>query len=212
MLSSLAVDLRAARPDDGAAAGELLFDTGPAMQRVVLGGGDEEVARRFLEHGFRAARGCFSHVHGVVAEVGGEVGGVALAYPAADKPEEDRELARLAIAWFPVLAATRLFATGMRVAPLFGTIPPDAYYLASLGVRADLRGRGIGAALISRVVEEARRRGHPRCALHVAVDNPGARRLYERFGFSAIHAARRPALERRLGVPGQLTLSLSLVG
>jgi L-amino acid N-acyltransferase YncA len=43
---------------------------------------------------------------------------------------------------------------------------------------------GIGTALIRAAEEAARRLGHQRVALAVGVDNPDARRLYERLGYA----------------------------
>ena len=43
--------------------------------------------------------------------------------------------------------------------------------------------RGIGTALVQAGEDTARRLGHGRIALGVGLDNPGARRLYERLGY-----------------------------
>jgi RimJ/RimL family protein N-acetyltransferase len=44
--------------------------------------------------------------------------------------------------------------------------------------------RGSGTALVQAGEDTARRLGHRRLALGVGVDNPGARRLYERLGYA----------------------------
>jgi GNAT superfamily N-acetyltransferase len=67
--------------------------------------------------------------------------------------------------------------------------PPDdnPFYVdhctpeVSIGVEAAMRGQGVGARLMTAVIDEARRRGQGLC-LNVRHDNP-ARRLYERLGF-----------------------------
>ena len=46
-----------------------------------------------------------------------------------------------------------------------------------------MRGRGIGRAMLERVIEEARRRGYEAAMLTVASHNKAARRLYESLGF-----------------------------
>jgi GNAT superfamily N-acetyltransferase len=51
--------------------------------------------------------------------------------------------------------------------------------------RADLRGRGIGTALIRSAEDRARERGFERIGLGVGDENPGAARLYERLGYDA---------------------------
>jgi ribosomal-protein-alanine N-acetyltransferase len=62
---------------------------------------------------------------------------------------------------------------------------PGTMHLFALEVGADWRNRGIGRALVERVVDEARRRGLRRVYLEVRIDNP-ARRLYHRVGFRRV--------------------------
>lgn len=57
--------------------------------------------------------------------------------------------------------------------------------LEDLLVHPNLRGRGIGTAILKRALMVARRRGCKRIGLSVGEsDNPRARALYERIGFS----------------------------
>jgi ribosomal protein S18 acetylase RimI-like enzyme len=58
-----------------------------------------------------------------------------------------------------------------------------SFLIDGICVRADWRGRGVGAALTRALVEEGRRRGYPAVRLEVIEDNHIARRLYERLGF-----------------------------
>ncbi|RKS92924.1 acetyltransferase (GNAT) family protein [Microbacterium sp. AG790] len=55
--------------------------------------------------------------------------------------------------------------------------------LKNLNVRADSRGRGVGTALIAAAKAWMRARGHAQLSIGAGVDNPAARRLYERVGF-----------------------------
>jgi GNAT superfamily N-acetyltransferase len=61
---------------------------------------------------------------------------------------------------------------------------PDVPILIHLEVLGPLQGRGIGTALIHAGEGTARHFGHQRLAMGVGLDNPGARRLYERLGYS----------------------------
>ena len=54
-------------------------------------------------------------------------------------------------------------------------------------MRADLRGRGIGAAVFTWAVDEARRRGCGLVQLTTDARRPGAHHFYERLGFTASH-------------------------
>ena len=61
----------------------------------------------------------------------------------------------------------------------------------TIGVRADHRRSGVGAALLTELLDEAARRNSEAVFLEVRADNDGARRLYERFGFAEVGLRRR---------------------
>ena len=63
----------------------------------------------------------------------------------------------------------------------------------SLYVRADLRGEGIGALLLTRLLEVAARNGFHSVIARIADGNPASLRLHRRFGF------RRVGVEREVG-------------
>jgi GNAT superfamily N-acetyltransferase len=56
--------------------------------------------------------------------------------------------------------------------------------LTHLEVLGPLQRRGIGTALIHAGEDTARRLGDQHLAIGVGLDNPGARRLYERLGYA----------------------------
>ncbi len=62
---------------------------------------------------------------------------------------------------------------------------PLAGYIQSICVRPDLRGRGLGAALIG-WAEQRTLRDSPNVFLCVSSFNVGARRLYERLGYAVV--------------------------
>lgn len=59
-------------------------------------------------------------------------------------------------------------------------------HINNVAVRAEYRRRGIGAALLGRVLDEARRRNANAAFLEVRSANVAAQALYERHGFRAI--------------------------
>ena len=81
--------------------------------------------------------------------------------------------------------------TGFYVVAWDGGHPVGHAYLAltsplevqDMYVLPELRGRGIGTALLRAAEDEARTRGATRLTLTVGVDNAGARQLYERHGY-----------------------------
>ncbi len=59
----------------------------------------------------------------------------------------------------------------------------DEGQLVNIGVRPDYRRQGIGEAILTRGIEEARERGMRTMFLEVRVSNLGAQKMYEKFGF-----------------------------
>ena len=57
------------------------------------------------------------------------------------------------------------------------------YYIMTLGVLAVHRRLGIGAEILSSIIEHARSAGIKCIGLHVHVENGTAIKFYERFGF-----------------------------
>jgi ribosomal-protein-alanine N-acetyltransferase len=55
----------------------------------------------------------------------------------------------------------------------------------------EFEGKGIGSAVLTELIEEARRRRAADVLLEVRADNPRAQQLYLRFGFEQIHVRPR---------------------
>ncbi len=62
----------------------------------------------------------------------------------------------------------------------------DESFVQTIAVARDRQGNGIGAMLLTQLLNEARRRDEPMVGLEVRADNLGAQRMYERFGFEHI--------------------------
>ena len=60
---------------------------------------------------------------------------------------------------------------------------PEDIFLANIQLFPECQNRGIGTAVVRQLLAEARTRGVP-VRLQVLKTNPGARRLYERLGFT----------------------------
>ena len=91
---------------------------------------------------------------------------------------------------------------------LWRTIADEAELL-TLAVDARHRRRGVGAALLTQVIERSRRQGARQLFLEVGVDNPGARSLYAQAGF--VEVGRRAGYyQRPTGFADALILRLAL--
>ena len=83
-------------------------------------------------------------------------------------------------------------ADGARIVAYAGVmcVPPIAD-VQTIAVVPEREGRGIGSAVLTELIAEARRRGARDVLLEVRADNPRAQGLYRRFGFTQIHTRRR---------------------
>ncbi|MDI2034494.1 ribosomal protein S18-alanine N-acetyltransferase [Paenarthrobacter nitroguajacolicus] len=61
----------------------------------------------------------------------------------------------------------------------------------TIAVVPEFEGKGIGSAMLTELIEEARRRRAADVLLEVRADNPRAQQLYVRFGFEQIHVRPR---------------------
>lgn len=184
------VRLRAARKADAAALARLVDFAGeglPAYLWTQMGGGADpfEIGRQRAERD----EGAFSWRNAVVAEAAGEAAGAEVigamvGYPIAAEPE-------------PIAPDT---------APMFvpllelEALAPGSYYVNVLAVEPAHRGSGVGTTLLKRAEELGREAGCAGLSLIVSDGNPGARRLYERFGFRA--AGMRPMVKEAWVNPG----------
>ncbi len=84
---------------------------------------------------------------------------------------------------FPVGAAWYRLFTHER--PGYGFVDEATPELA-IAVVPNRRGRGIGDALLTALLDRARAEGHPAVSLCVDVDNAGAIAVYERHGFTPV--------------------------
>ncbi len=102
-----------------------------------------------------------------------------------------------------------VFARGLRIQPLMAPPEKDALFIQKVGVSPELRGKGVGTALLNEQIRRARDRGFRRCVLDVAATNPGAQRLYERMGFRVVGEKRLEARDAA-DVPAQRRMELVL--
>ena len=173
------VKLRPARRADASSMAILVDIAGYGLPAWLWGGAVRRgEAASALEVGrSRALRddGAFSWRNAVIAELAGEVAGMLIGYREPDEPE-----AVDADGLDPVLR------------PLFEleALAPATWYINVLATFPEFRGRGVGAALIGKAADIARRSRARGLSLIVEDDNAGARRLYERVGFC--ETARRP--------------------
>ncbi len=173
--------LRRARPEDAADFARLAIESSPGFFPALFGTHAAAVLREFFRH-----RGhVLSHEHTLVAEVGGRVAGMALAYDFRRRVVRELRTGLLVATHLP-LRILRLATFLVRAQRTLGRLQRDEYYLSNIAVHTDFRGRGLGTRLLREVESSARRSGCRRVVLDAERDNEKAIRLYTRLGYSVI--------------------------
>ena len=111
----------------------------------------------------------YSYENTYVAEVEGKIVGAMCAYDGADYQRLKQPI-------------VDILGPGSGFAQLKETEEGE-FYLDSVGVLLEYRGRGIGSKLFAAQIERARSLGHMVVGLIVDVDKPKAEALYARLGF-----------------------------
>ncbi len=114
-----------------------------------------------------------------VAELEDKIAGGVHTFPADDEADDPPD---------PLVPKERL---GI-LEPFFRLHVEGSYYIASLTVFPEFRGRGLGRLLMAEVEADARVRKFGQASLTVFAENKGALTLYEDLGYREI--ARQPAV------------------
>ena len=94
----------------------------------------------------------------------------------------------------------RMMAVSTLLAPLFriiNTIDDSYFYIQAMAVDKELRGQGVGSALMDFIEDHARGCGSTRLSLDVSAGNKGAHKLYELRGMTV-----ESQWPKRLTIPG----------
>jgi ribosomal protein S18 acetylase RimI-like enzyme len=179
--------LRRARPEDAADLARLAVEASRGFFPALFGTRAAAVLREF----FRYPGHVLSHEHVLVAQVGGRVGGMALAYDSRQWALGELRTGLLLVRYL-LPRAVRLTPLLVRAQRVLGRLERDEYYLSSIAVYPEFRGQGLGTRLLREVESSAVAAGCRRVVLDTESDNKGAIRLYTRLGYSV--TARLPVL------------------
>jgi ribosomal protein S18 acetylase RimI-like enzyme len=196
--NQVALTFRAASRADVADAVPLIYSSGPAAFDYVFNNGGTRDAQAFLRFAYLHGGGEFGWRAHRIAEMGGQVVAVGAAF-------DGRTVTRFTIAgalqiwgFYGAIRAWGGMARGLRVEAIIRPPHAQEYYLCHLGVREEMRGRGIGARFMGHLLEGLDAKRHRCATLDVAVTNPRAQLLYERLGFE-VEALRASKLQNQRG-------------
>ena len=165
---------------------QLIYSAGPREADYAFAVGGQK-ALDFLRIAFVHGSNLLGHRSQIVAVEDGQVVGIGAFHDGAKFGMANRKmLYPIAEFYNPLTGAgviTRLTQLQKQLWP-----PPGRrdLFIQNLGVREDMRGKGVGTGLLSYLIEMARSKGFRRCIIDVAVSNPRAQTLYERLGFRVV--------------------------
>jgi len=175
------ITLRAAKPtmDEGLAFARYLNEAAEGFFHIMLG----RRAEHIIAEAFLQPNHDLSHQNVTFAERGGELVGMVSGYTAEQHRFSSRQpLKQAAGRWnFRLRIILVLFAPLMRI---IDSMADNDFYLQAIATDNEHRGEGLGSILMDSFEERARASGATRVALDVSAKNEGARRFYERRGFT----------------------------
>lgn len=182
-VGGMQVRFRPARADDAVAAVPLIYSSGPAAFDYVFADAAGQGAQAFLQHCFMDGDGEFGWRNHWVGELRGRVVAVGAGFGADSKWPFTLAAARQILRHYGLRGAVPVITRGLRVESVIRPPEGDMHYLAHLGVAPELRGQGVGSALIGHLMAAGRQAGRQRMVLDVSSANPRAEELYARTGF-----------------------------
>jgi ribosomal protein S18 acetylase RimI-like enzyme len=129
----------------------------------------------------------------LVTNENNEILGV-MVYLIGDKIKRIQEL-KILFKNLNILDAFKFLIIEMIDSLFLSNLDDDDYYFFIIAVDENARGQGIGSFILEEGIKLARKKGCRRAVLDVDIENEGALRLYERFGF-------RKFKEKILSLPG----------
>lgn len=177
------LEIRQARPEDADAAAALIYSAAPHAYELLYAT-ESGSAVDYIRNEFKRGSGFLGAAAHMVAVVDGEVVGTGSFYTKERYKVLSSEQGKNMLAHFGWWRFLRMMPLGLRIQRGISKLEDGQLYVANLGVKENLRGQGIGKALIEAAAQRAKAEGLRQLVLDVSEKNPRAEALYQRLGFS----------------------------
>lgn len=186
--------IRAANPtyDEGLSCGRYLNEAAEGFFRFMLGRQFEQI----IAKAYTQPNHSYSFQNVSFAENNSRIVGMALGFTS----EQYRRFSDQPLKEAAGCRKIRMTAVKMLCAPMLRiieTIDDGDFYLLAMAIDKDLRGKGVGSALMNSIKERARANGSTRLSLDVSANNKLARQIYENWGMTI-----ESQWPKRLPLPG----------
>jgi ribosomal protein S18 acetylase RimI-like enzyme len=199
---------RPAEARDVSQAVPLIYSAGPEGFEYVFTQGRYR-AHDYLAHAFAEGAGLFGCRNHRVIELGGQIAGIGAFYSGVEYNQLSQGTLRQILRFYG-LSCLPVLRRAMQTTRWMPPPGRRTLYVANLGVRPELRGKGLGARLLHEQLGYARHTGKAKIALDVAVTNTSAQRLYERLGLRVVRENVFRAARSGIEVPASRRMELLL--
>ncbi|RCX17879.1 ribosomal protein S18 acetylase RimI-like enzyme [Anaerobacterium chartisolvens] len=165
--------IRRAKKTDAPQVAELIYIILDEMDIPMLKAHAKPKVLEFIVRAFKGEASRFSYNNIWVKEIESHAVGMAVVYHGADAGRLDRELSGIIRDTFSLSEDIILDKEAEE----------EEFYIDSLCVMPEFRGRGIGTELLKSVQAEARDRGLTCLSINVELNNTRAQRLYKGMGY-----------------------------
>lgn len=180
-MSDETVHFREAGPGDVEEAVPLIHSSGPLAFDFVFSRKAGQ-SLEFLRFAFLDGAGEMGYKNHIVGEQNGRVIAVGAAFDGSTGFPFFLSAARQIIRFYGFSCLPAMIR-GLQVEQIIEPPKGRMHYIAHLGVRPDMQGKGIGSKLVEHFLKLGRQEGRTQAALDVSIVNPRAQALYERLGF-----------------------------
>ncbi|MGE7110517.1 GNAT family N-acetyltransferase [Lysinibacillus sp. NPDC047702] len=167
----MSITIRQAQPQDAHAVVPLIMDAIGDIANRLTGEQTEEAVKRELTNLFKREDNRHSYLNTYVVVENEHVLGILVYYNGEQAIEMDANLVK----WLKAKNAPSII--------IDREAHEDEYYIDTVCVSSEARGKGIGTLLLQYAEELTKQRGFKKLSLNVETQKESARRLYERLGF-----------------------------
>jgi ribosomal protein S18 acetylase RimI-like enzyme len=194
------MEIRTATPNDAAHVAPLIYSAGPELYDFIYKTGKHS-AQAFIEFEFRSGKGFCGHRHVSVVAQNGQA--VASGCFFDDKQFKARTLQTVVnmFKFYGPIQVWPALRRSMHVESVMKPPKSGEVYLSNFGVNPAMRGQGLGSALVTHKVKEAKAAGYKVFGLDVASTNPRAEKLYNRLGLTFVKQKRFTGKRAGIEVP-----------
>lgn len=179
------MEIRSAKPTDSGNIAELMYSAGPELYDFLYQTG-KKTALDYIRYEFASGQGFCGHQNLTVAVQDGVVVATGCFYDGTAYQQLLKGSMANMFKFYGPLGIWSVLARSKHLGSVMTTPRRSELYLSNFGVSPDLRGTGIGSAMLESRIALARNAGYKTFSLDVATTNPRAEALYRSHGLSVV--------------------------